>query len=272
MSETGCLRRIIILVITLLGLAILALPLQRASLGPPQLLYEEAQEANLTTAQALYCRLSEGFPEISEYLLLASARAAMPDVEAVQELKGIIDYRPHSPAAFEAHLILARYYADLLQRTVHLRTPDNTFNNAFAWAKIGTEKGLATNPMLGTGFVAGYRTAGNSERPGFAWFFGRDAHSAHHFSRSSIDSNSSSAPTVSSSPPNMNEYMRTVEPFGSSLALPSSMALSRHPGFSGHVIRSTIIVLSFRYGSRRTKQGPGSHSTPCTYATAARWQ
>ena len=68
-----------------------------------------------------------------------------------------------------------RYYQDFLRRTVHLRTPDRQFNMAFAWAKIGTEKGLATNPFLGTGFVAGYRTAGNSERPGFAWFFGRDA-------------------------------------------------------------------------------------------------
>jgi len=109
----GCLRRIIISAITFLGLAILTLPVQRASVGPPQLLYEEAQEADLATAQALYCRLREGFPEISEYFLLASARAAMPDVEAVQELKSIIDYRPHSPVAFEAHLILARYYASL---------------------------------------------------------------------------------------------------------------------------------------------------------------
>ncbi len=32
-----------------------------------------------------------------------------------------------------------------------------------------------TNPTLGTGLVAGFRTAGDSERPGFAWFFGRDA-------------------------------------------------------------------------------------------------
>ncbi len=104
----GYVRRIII--IALLGLGIL---MQRASIGPPQLLYEEAQEADLVTAQALYCRLSEGFPEIGEYFLLASARAAMPDVEAVQELKSIIDYRPHSPVAFEAHLILARYYASL---------------------------------------------------------------------------------------------------------------------------------------------------------------
>lgn len=104
----GYLRRIII--IGLLGLGIF---MQRASVGPPQLLYEQAQEADLAPAQAIYSRLSEDFPEISEYLLLASAEAAMPDVEAVQELKSIIDYRPHSPAAFEAHLILARYYGSL---------------------------------------------------------------------------------------------------------------------------------------------------------------
>jgi hypothetical protein len=40
---------------------------------------------------------------------------------------------------------------------------------------VGIDKGLATNPLLGTGLVAGFRTSGDSERPGFAWFFGRDA-------------------------------------------------------------------------------------------------
>ena len=30
-------------------------------------------------------------------------------------------------------------------------------------------------PLLGTGLLAGFRTSGDSERPGFGWFFGRDA-------------------------------------------------------------------------------------------------
>jgi glycogen debranching enzyme len=34
---------------------------------------------------------------------------------------------------------------------------------------------MATNPTLGTGLLAGFRTSGDSERPGFAWFFGRDS-------------------------------------------------------------------------------------------------
>ena len=62
-----------------------------------------------------------------------------------------------------------------LDRTAEVHTPDARLDVAYRWAKIGMDKGLATNPALGTGLVAGYRTSGNSERPGFAWFFGRDA-------------------------------------------------------------------------------------------------
>jgi glycogen debranching enzyme len=67
------------------------------------------------------------------------------------------------------------HYARLRRETVSIETPDKRFDEAFAWAKIGMDKGFATNPMLGTGLVAGFRTSGESERPGFAWFFGRDA-------------------------------------------------------------------------------------------------
>lgn len=68
-----------------------------------------------------------------------------------------------------------KYYENFLDRTAQLTTPDERLNTAFAWAKIGTEKGVATNPFLGTGLLAGFRTSGDSERPGFAWYFGRDS-------------------------------------------------------------------------------------------------
>ena len=68
-----------------------------------------------------------------------------------------------------------RYYEDFLDRTTSVKTPETRLNTAFAWAKIGVDKGVATNPFLGTGLLAGFRTSGESERPGFAWFFGRDA-------------------------------------------------------------------------------------------------
>jgi glycogen debranching enzyme len=67
------------------------------------------------------------------------------------------------------------YYRSLQERTVSVETPDERLDTAFAWAKVGVDKGLATNPLLGTGLLAGFRTSGESERPGFAWMFGRDA-------------------------------------------------------------------------------------------------
>jgi len=69
----------------------------------------------------------------------------------------------------------ADHYEQLDRTTLGIETPDERINTAFRWAKIGIDKGLATNPSLGTGLLAGFRTAGESERPGYAWFFGRDS-------------------------------------------------------------------------------------------------
>jgi len=69
----------------------------------------------------------------------------------------------------------AKYYADYLERTVQLELPDADLQKAYDWSRISVLQGLVANPYLGKGLVAGYRTSGTSERPGFAWFFGRDA-------------------------------------------------------------------------------------------------
>jgi glycogen debranching enzyme len=69
----------------------------------------------------------------------------------------------------------ADYYRNYLAQTVGLELPDATLQQAYDWARISTIQGLVNNPYLGTGLVAGYRTSGTSQRPGFAWFFGRDS-------------------------------------------------------------------------------------------------
>jgi len=69
----------------------------------------------------------------------------------------------------------AQYYRDYLSRTVNLTLPDVQLQQAYDWSRISTVQGLVTNATLGTGLVAGYRTSGSSQRPGFAWFFGRDS-------------------------------------------------------------------------------------------------
>jgi glycogen debranching enzyme len=69
----------------------------------------------------------------------------------------------------------ADYYQSYLQRTVGLDLPDPQLQQAYDWSRISILQGLVTNPFLGTGLIAGYRTSGESQRPGFAWFFGRDS-------------------------------------------------------------------------------------------------
>lgn len=69
----------------------------------------------------------------------------------------------------------ADYYRTYLDKTVGLELPDAALQQAYDWARISTIQGLVNNPYLGTGLVAGYRTSGLSQRPGFAWFFGRDS-------------------------------------------------------------------------------------------------
>ncbi|HEX8871838.1 MAG TPA: hypothetical protein VF758_03675 [Candidatus Acidoferrum sp.] len=70
----------------------------------------------------------------------------------------------------------ADYYADYLRKTVSVELPDTEIQEAYDWSRVSVLQGLVVNPTLGTGLVAGYRTSGDSARPGFAWFFGRDAY------------------------------------------------------------------------------------------------
>lgn len=68
-----------------------------------------------------------------------------------------------------------RYYRAFEDRTLSVRTPDAALNNALRWAKFSIDKGWACNDGVGCGLVAGYARSGESERPGFAWYFGGDA-------------------------------------------------------------------------------------------------
>jgi glycogen debranching enzyme len=69
----------------------------------------------------------------------------------------------------------AEYYQDYLGKTVSVDLPDAQIQQAYDWSRVSVLQGLVNNPYLGTGLVAGYRTSGESQRPGFAWFFGRDS-------------------------------------------------------------------------------------------------
>lgn len=69
----------------------------------------------------------------------------------------------------------AEYYRSYLARTIGVELPDTQLQQAYDWSRISMLQGLVNNPFLGTGLIAGYRTSGTSQRPGFAWYFGRDS-------------------------------------------------------------------------------------------------
>jgi glycogen debranching enzyme len=69
----------------------------------------------------------------------------------------------------------AEYYRSYLNDTLTVDLPDRALQKAYDWARVSVLQGLVNNPFLGTSLIAGYRTSGGSQRPGFAWFFGRDA-------------------------------------------------------------------------------------------------
>jgi soluble lytic murein transglycosylase len=108
------LRWLLVLVVLLVGAggAIYAWT-KRDALRAPLDLYRVAQAAEPARALPLYGRLGERLPEIKEYTELWAAASAMPDLSAVRTLQDVIVLRPQSPAAYEAHIVLARYYAGI---------------------------------------------------------------------------------------------------------------------------------------------------------------
>jgi glycogen debranching enzyme len=71
----------------------------------------------------------------------------------------------------------------LLSHSTVLTSPDARFNNGYRWALAALDRFLMHTPSLGTSLVAGFGTTDRgwdgghavSGRPGYAWYFGRDA-------------------------------------------------------------------------------------------------
>src|SRR6266702_5027013 len=129
---------------------------------------EQEYQTNYSSSQESACRLgitNKG----KEIKIVAIAASVNGRAEAETAYKRLIS----NYAAMENES--ANYYRDYLSRTVSLELPDAQLQQAYDSARVSVIQGLVTNPHLGTGLVAGYRTSGTSQRPGFAWFFGRDS-------------------------------------------------------------------------------------------------
>lgn len=75
------------------------------------------------------------------------------------------------------------YFRALLKNKMIITTPDEHFNAGYKWAVARTDQFFQETPGLGTSLMAGFGTTARgwngaqkiSGRPGYAWYFGRDA-------------------------------------------------------------------------------------------------
>jgi hypothetical protein len=67
----------------------------------------------------------------------------------------------------------ADYYAHFFDKRLVADTPDPHFNEAVQWAELSINQ-LRVRHGNEVGLVAGFYSSGDSNRPGFGWFFGRD--------------------------------------------------------------------------------------------------
>jgi glycogen debranching enzyme len=69
------------------------------------------------------------------------------------------------------------YYRNSLSQHLTIQTPDPGFDEAFAWAQVSIDqlKVQTGASHQETALVAGFYGSGDSARPGFGWFFGRDS-------------------------------------------------------------------------------------------------
>jgi glycogen debranching enzyme len=89
------------------------------------------------------------------------------------DAEGIYDRLIHTarPLVEEA----TKYYSDYLRQTLNISLPDADIRQAYDWARINLLQGMVENPLVGTSLIAGYGVSDERRRPGFDWFFGRDA-------------------------------------------------------------------------------------------------
>ena len=81
------------------------------------------------------------------------------------------------------YLAAAKNAKSLFDGKLSITGPDEDFNTGYKWAVAGTDKFIVNTPGVGRSLVAGYATTDYgwkgghkvNGRPGYAWYFGRDA-------------------------------------------------------------------------------------------------
>ncbi|MCX6278653.1 MAG: GH116 family glycosyl hydrolase [Bacteroidetes bacterium] len=87
----------------------------------------------------------------------------------------------HNPQ--EIYTADLKHSSELLSESLLITTPDTIFNTGYRWALLAADRFFVNTPGMGKALVAGYSTTSRgwdgghaiNGRPGYGWYFGRDA-------------------------------------------------------------------------------------------------
>ena len=136
--------------------------------------YQERPQVHPLELRLHYDPKRDGTGAQAKFFPLLMAVATTPQTATATALRQTLTQLNDTiPELYKAH---AAQYAKLASETTSIETPDKALNEAFQWGVVSIEQLKAQEYITGEkALVAGYYASADSARPGFGWFFGRDA-------------------------------------------------------------------------------------------------
>jgi len=147
--------------------AALAMPTADAGILPP---YQE-RASTWPLQFVLHFDPAKNQKQLFPLLITLANTAESAKPEALEH--GLVALDTAVPSLYAANL---SYYRDLLANHTSIETPDSHLNQAFSWGVAAIDQLRVETPeQQGQALTAGFVGSGGVARPGFGWFFGRDA-------------------------------------------------------------------------------------------------
>ncbi len=156
----------------------IAIPTATPGIAAP---YQERPQEHPLELHLHYDPKRDGRGENAKFFPLLMAVSTTREASENKALGQVLaDLNAQIPALYAAH---AAAWDKVQSESTSIETPDKTLNEAFRWGVVSIEQ-LKAHPATfnatperaqETALVAGYFSSGDSARPGFGWFFGRDS-------------------------------------------------------------------------------------------------
>jgi hypothetical protein len=103
-------------------------------------------------------------------LAAVTGESGKPELNQAQLREELLKAAQDVPGLYRS---TADFFDHFFDTRLTVQTPDPKLGEALRWAEISIEQARVSS-SIGSGLAGGWFTSGDSARPGFGWFFGRD--------------------------------------------------------------------------------------------------